>query len=60
MLDTVKFEQNNIILLRKNKLCIYDSKSSYVVLNFWSNLSLVLIKLLKNVCSLGRTEDYNN
>ena len=26
-LDTVKFEENNRILLKKSKLCIYDFKS---------------------------------
>ena len=50
MLDTVEFEENNRILLRKvNFVLMIPNPSldcSYVVLHFWPNLSLVvLIKL---------------
>ena len=49
-LDTVEFEQNNIILLRKVNFAFTIPSPrldcSHVVLNFWPNLSLiVLIKL---------------
>ena len=50
MLDTVEFEENNRILLRKVNFAFMISNPilacSYVILNFWPNLSLVvLIKL---------------
>ena len=49
MLDTVEFEENNKVLLRKvNFAFMIPNPSldcSYAVLNFWPNLSLVPIKL---------------
>ena len=50
MPDTVEFEENNRILLRKANFAFMIPNPcldcSYVVLNFWPNLSLVvLIKL---------------
>ena len=50
LLDTVEFEENNVILLREINLALMipnpSLDCSYVVLNFWPNLSLVvLIKL---------------
>ena len=46
-LDTVEFEENNRILLRKvNFAFMIPNPSldcSYVVLNFWPNLSLVVL-----------------
>ena len=60
MLDTIEFEGNNRILLRKvNFVFMIPNPSlefSYIVLNFWPNLSLiVLIKLflLKNQRNLA-------
>ena len=45
--DTVEFEQNNIILLRKVNFALMipnpNLDCSYVVLIFWSNLSLVVL-----------------
>ena len=57
-LDTVEVEKNIVILLRKVDFALmipYTSLDcSYVVLHFWPNLSLVLIKLFlyKNKCVL--------
>ena len=50
MLDTVTFEENSRSLLRKVNIAFMIQNPSldcsYVVLNFWANLSLVvLIKL---------------
>ena len=50
MLDTVEFEENNRILLRKvNFAFVIRNPSldcSYVVLNFWPNLSFVVLTKL--------------
>ena len=46
MHDTVEFEENNIILLRKVNFAFMIPNPSLdcsYVLNFWPNLSLVLI-----------------
>ena len=48
-LDTVEFEENNVIILRKVNFALMipnpSLDCSYVVLSFWPNLSLVLKKL---------------
>ena len=47
MLDTVEFEENNIILLRKVNFASMIPNPcldcSYVVLNFWPYLNLVAL-----------------
>ena len=47
MLDAIEFEENNSILLRKVNFAFMIANPSldcsYVVLNFWPNLSLVVL-----------------
>ena len=60
-LDTVEFEENNRILLRKINFAFVIPNPSldcyYVVFNFFPNLSLVLIKLFLLKKSVYDTSD---
>ena len=59
MLDTVEFEENDRVLLIIRKLNFPfmnpnpSLDCSYVVLNFWSNLSLVVLIKKKRVTKKG-------
>ena len=53
---TVEFEENNVILLRKVGFALMipnpSLDCSYVVLNFWPNLSIVILIKKKRVSAM--------